>query len=370
MDFSLSDDQVSVRDLSRQLLADVAPTAGTPAPAGPDWYDSRLWARLGEAGLLGIALPVRDGGAGYGPTELALLAEEAGRTVARVPIAACLGGAALPLAEYGTPTQRSRLLAGVVAGTELLSAAFTEPFADDPLAPVTAAVPEGTGWRVSGTKTAVPLARTATAVLLPASAPDGQVVLALVHGGTAGVTFVDEQTSSGEPACTITLDGALVSAEDTLAGGRTALRFAYQRYLALLCATELGIAAEALRMAAAHTSTREQFGRPLATFQAVAVRLGNGFIDVQAMQSTLWQALWRLEAGLPADEAVITAAFWAAEAGERVLTSAVHLHGGLGVDTDYPLHRWFLASKVVELALGGASWQLDQLGRILCAGPA
>nr|MDP9101076.1 acyl-CoA dehydrogenase [Actinomycetota bacterium] len=217
--------------------------------------------------------------------------------------------------------------------------------------------------RLTGAKPAVPLARQAAAILVPASTPTGEVVIAVLDGDTPGVTLVDEQTSSGEPAATVELDGASVT--EVLAGGREALRFASERYLVALCATELGIAAEALRMAAAHTSTREQFGRPLATFQAVAVRLGNGFIDVQAMQSTLWQALYRLDAGLGADEQVATAAFWAAEAGERVLTSAVHLHGGLGVDTDYPLHRWFLASKVIELALGGASFQLDQLGSLL-----
>ena len=365
MDFSLNEDQLAVRDLARQLLGGAAPAAGAGSPTGDAWLDAPLWRHLGEAGLLGIALPEEVGGAGRALTDLALAAEEAGRSLARVPLAACVAGAALPVARFGGPALRDRLLPGVVAGTHVLTSAFAEPFADDPMAPATVAAPDGDGWLLSGTRTAVPLARQAAAVLVPAQTAVGTVVVAMVDPHAPGVTLHDEATSSGEPAATMVLDGVAVGSADVLPG--EALPFAYQRYLLTLCATELGIAQEALQRAAAHTSAREQFGRPLATFQAVAVRLANGFIDVQAMQSTLWQALWLLDEGRDAGEQVITAAFWAAEGGERVLTSAVHLHGGIGVDTDYPLHRWFLASKVVELSLGGASWQLDRLGRALAA---
>ncbi|HUR15152.1 MAG TPA: acyl-CoA dehydrogenase family protein [Mycobacteriales bacterium] len=344
MDFSLSDDQLSVRDLAVQLLADVD-------PKGTTGFDAVLWRRLGEAGLLGLCLPEADGGAGYGLTELALVCEEAGRRLAQVPLAVAVG-AATAVARYGDPDLKARLLPGLVDGSTVLTCGWSEPFGADPLRPRTR-VQDGL---VHGEKTAVPLAREATAVLVPAVGPHG-LVLAVVEGGT----LLDEETTSGERAATLVLDGAAPLA--VLPAEAAVL--ASQWTTVALAATQLGIASEALRRAADHTSTREQFGRPLATFQAVAVRLGSAYIDVEALRSVMWQAAYRIDAGLPATEEVATAAFWAAEAGERVASSAVHLHGGLGVDTDYPLHRWFLASKHVELALGGASRQLELLGAAL-----
>jgi alkylation response protein AidB-like acyl-CoA dehydrogenase len=344
MDFSFTDDQLSARDLAVQLLADVDPKSTTG-------FDTALWRRLGEAGLLGLCLPEADGGAGYGVTELALVCEEAGRRLAHVPLAVAVGSAAA-VARYGDTALRSRLLPGLVDGTAVITAAWAEPFGTDPLRPRTR-LEDGV---LHGEKTAVPLGREATAVLVPAVGPDG-LVLAVVESGT----LVDEETTSGEPAATLLLEGVTPLAVLPAA----AAVLAHQWTVVALAATQVGIASEALRRAADHTSTREQFGRPLATFQAVAVRLGNAYIDVEALRSVTWQAAYRIDAGLPATEEVATAAFWACEAGERVASSAVHLHGGLGVDTDYPLHRWFLASKQVELALGGASRQLEVLGAAL-----
>ena len=346
MDFSFTEDQLAARDLATQLLADVE-------PKGPTGLDRALLARLGEAGLLGLCLPESDGGAGYGLTELCLVCEEAGRRLARVPLALSVGAAAA-VARHGSDALKERLLPGLVDGTHVLSAAWAEPFGTDPLRPRTRLA----GGVLTGKKTAVPLARDAAAVLVPATS-DGGLVLAVVDPGSA--TLVDEETTAGEPAATVLLEG--VAPVEVLPADAAVL--AYQWTTVALAATQVGIASEAMRRAADHTSTREQFGRPLATFQAVAVRLGNAYIDVEALRSVTWQAAYRVDAGLPAAEQVATAAFWAAEAGERVASSAVHLHGGLGVDTDYPLHRFFLASKQIEVSLGGASRQLEVLADAL-----
>jgi acyl-CoA dehydrogenase len=346
MDFSFTDDQLAARDLATQLLADVD-------PKGPTGLDTALLTRLGDAGLLGLSLPEADGGAGFGLTELCLVCEEAGRRLARVPLAVS-GGAAAAVAAHGSPPLKDRLLPAVVAGSSVLTGAWAEPFGTDPLRPRTRLE----GGALHGEKTAVPLAREAAAVLVPAVS-DGSLVLAVVDPATA--TLVDVETTSGEPAATLVLDG--VTPLEVLPAEAAVL--AYQWTTVALAATQIGIASEGLRRAADHTSAREQFGRPLATFQAVAVRLGNAYIDVEALRSVTWQAAYRVDAGLPAGEQVATAAFWAAEAGERVASSAVHLHGGLGVDTDYPLHRFFLASKQIELSLGGASRQLEVLADVL-----
>jgi alkylation response protein AidB-like acyl-CoA dehydrogenase len=108
-----------------------------------------------------------------------------------------------------------------------------------------------------------------------------------------------------------------------------------------------------------------QFGRPIGSFQAVAQRLADAYIDVEAVRLTMWQAAWRLSAGLPCETEVATAKFWAADAGHRVAHTAVHVHGGVGIDTDHPLHRYFVAAKRLEFALGGATTQLRRIGAAL-----
>jgi hypothetical protein len=133
------------------------------------------------------------------------------------------------------------------------------------------------------------------------------------------------------------------------------------------CALQLGVLEQALAMTAEHARTRVQFDRPIATFQAVAQRLADAYVDVEAVRLTLWQAAWRVAEGLPAGAEVATAKFWAADAGHRVAHTAVHIHGGMGIDMDHPLHRYFLAAKRNEFELGGATAQLLRLGALLAA---
>src|SRR5207249_2215921 len=152
---------------------------------------------------------------------------------------------------------------------------------------------------------------------------------------------------------------------EPLDGGPAAVEWLRDRALTAIAAIQVGVAAEAMRMAAAYTSERKQFGRPLATFQGVALRAADAYIDVQAMQATLWQAAWRLNAGLDASREVAVAKWWAAEGGHRVVHAAQHLHGGMGADIDYPIHRYFLWGKQLEVMLGGGSQQLARLGALL-----
>jgi alkylation response protein AidB-like acyl-CoA dehydrogenase len=136
-----------------------------------------------------------------------------------------------------------------------------------------------------------------------------------------------------------------------------------------LCAAQLGVAERALELTAEYARTRVQFDRPIGSFQAVAQRLADAYIDVEAIRLTLWQAAWRLSAGLPCDTEVATAKFWAADGGHRVAHTAVHIHGGVGIDLDHPLHRYFVAAKRNEFTLGGATAQLRRIGAVLAAVP-
>src|SRR5205807_7487608 len=170
----------------------------------------------------------------------------------------------------------------------------------------------------------------------------------------------------------MSLEGVTASDDDVLGStgtGRDRLDWIVDRATAALCSMQVGVTEEALRMTAQYTSAREQFDRPLAAFQAVAQRAADAYIDTEGVRLTAWQAVWRLAEGLPAANELAVAKFWAAEGGQRVVHAAQHLHGGIGVDVDYPLHRYFLWAKECELTLGSATPQLVKLGAALADEP-
>ena len=244
----------------------------------------------------------------------------------------------------------------------MLTAGLTEPGRSDPFAPTTTARRDGDGWRLDGAKELVPAPQVAHTMLVPAVADDADLGLFLVDTGADGVDVRPASTTNGEPHADVFLDGATVSAADLLQGPGTLVRALYTRALVGLCAIQLGVSDRALRMAAEYTTGREQFGRPIGSFQAVQQRMADGFIDVEAIRWTTWHAAWLIAERRPADRAARIAKFWAAEAGARVAATSQHVHGGIGIDITYPLHRYFLWAKQNELTLGSASQQLAHLG--------
>jgi hypothetical protein len=369
MDFSFTEAQKAVADLSRKIFAErVTPAALKTVEAEGDWFFKKLWADLAAAGLLGTAIPEEHGGSGHGVRELAALLVEAGAAVTPIPLWPALVLGALPVAHLGTAEQKARLLPGVAAGEILLTAAWAEEDATDPARPETLAAREGDHWSLTGTKICVPAAHLAARILVPARTEAGEVGLFLVDPEAKGVAQERQITTTGEPLTRVVLTGALVDAADVLLAptkDEAPLAWVLERAAVGLCALQLGVAERALRITAGYTSTRKQFDRPIATFQAVAQRAADAYIDVEAIRLTTWKAAFRLDAGLPAAEAVAIAKVWAAEAGHRVAYAAQHLHGGIGFDTDYPLHRYYLWSKQIELTLGPASVHLARLGAAL-----
>jgi 3-oxocholest-4-en-26-oyl-CoA dehydrogenase beta subunit len=373
MDFSLTEEQEATRDLARQILSDrITHERLKELEAGGEGFDRDTWAELAKAGLLGIALPEDAGGSGLGFVALCQLLEEVGRTVAPVPVLPTVVLGALPIAQFGAEEQRQRYLPSVVAGDTVLTAALVET-GTDPLHPTTTARPDGDGWRVDGVKTLVPAGLIADRILVPASAgDDGAIVVLIVDPAASGVTRERQDTTSGIPQARVELDGVHVDGSDVLGdaeSGAGIVDWIVERATAGMCSIATGVCEQALRMTAEYTKTREQFERPIATFQAVGQRAADAYIDTEAIRLTALQAAWRLEAGLPAAAEVAVAKFWAADGGQRVVHAAQHLHGGIGVDRDYPLHRYFLWAKELELTLGGATPQLLKLGGILAAEP-
>lgn len=367
MDFTFSEEQETISKLARELFERRAtPERLTELEAGLEAggirYDEALWKELAAADLLGTALPESVGGNDGGFVELGVLLAEVGWSVAPVPAYATLVLGADPIARHGSSEQQQRFLPDVVAGNRILTAGLAEPCRSDPLCPATTARRDGSTWRLDGAKELVPAAQLADTVLIPAAlegSAEGSVGLFLVPTDASGVEVRSVKTTNREPHADVFLDGAVVSESDRLDGDIGAI---YTRALIALCAIQLGVAERALHIAAKYTTEREQFGRAIGSFQAVQQRMADGFIDVEAMRWTTWHAAWLLADGRPADRAARIAKFWAAEAGARVAATAQQVHGGIGIDTTYPLHRYFLWAKHNELTLGPAAQQLACLG--------
>jgi alkylation response protein AidB-like acyl-CoA dehydrogenase len=194
---------------------------------------------------------------------------------------------------------------------------------------------------------------------------EGEAGLFIVDPDATGVGLEPTLSTHRELQANVTLEGAPVHDEDVLAIGGDALAFVHRNALACVCAVGAGVLAEAVRVTASYISEREQFGKPIAAFQGATLRAADAYIDTEAVRVTTWSAIWRLAAGRDADEALAIAKFWIADGGQRVVHACQHLHGGIGVDLDYPIHRYFLWAKELELALGAATPQLLRIGASL-----
>jgi alkylation response protein AidB-like acyl-CoA dehydrogenase len=369
VDFDLTDEQQATAEVAAKLLGDKSTPEALRALDHADdlRFDRDLWRAMAEAGLLGIGLPVEHGGAGLGLVELCLVLEEVGRRTAPVPALASLAFAGLPVARFGSAEQQAALLPPLAGGAIVPTAALVEPLGD-PLRPATAARPDGDGWVLDGTKTNVPAALVADTVLVPATTPGGATGVFVVAADAPGLSCERQATTSGTPEAQLELVGVRLSGDAALGPvdeAGTVLRWTVEHATVAACAVMAGLAAEAVRITGEYTSSREQFGRPIATFQAVGQRAADAYVDAHAIRLTMLQAAWRLTAGFPADREVAIAKYWASAGGQRVVHAAQHLHGGIGVDRDYPLHRYFLLAKQLELTLGGANRQLVNLGRLL-----
>ncbi len=367
MDFTFTSEQDEAAELAATILKDRTTTARmTEVEKAGDRFDRELWRELGGSGLLSLAVPEAYGGAGLGLVELCRVLVEVGRTVAPVPLAVH-GPAALLLAEAAGDEVAEQWLPGAASGELVLTAAVAEERTHLPARPTTTATPAGEGWELSGSKAIVRAGTAAQLLLVTASTDDGAGVF-LVEPGEPGVELVPQRTSDGDTVARLDLSGAPAQALGAL-DGSVARRLGE---LLTICAAaeQLGVSEGALALTAAYAKTREQFGRPIGTFQAVSQRLADGFIDVLAQRLTLWAAVARLAEGQPAETAVATAKLWAADAGHKLAHTTVHVHGGVGIDLDGEAHRYFTSAKRFEFSFGGATEQALTIGRALAAEPA
>lgn len=338
MDFTPTETQRDIGSLTRSVL------------------ESGGWKELATADLLSLALPEWLDGNGFGIAEVAALLTEVGRSGASVPAYATLALGVLPVAGWGSRSLQDEVLAGVGTGETVLTAGIREPGDPFPGRPsVTVSGPASSGRAVSGTKVGVPYAAEASRVLVPASSGDGEPVVVVIDPADAAVTRT--HTSGGEPEYTMRLDN--VPVRGTL--GEGAFAGLYRLALAGATAVADGAVAAALDLTREHIGSREQFGRPLATFQAAAQHIADVYITARTLHLAVTAAVWRLSEGLDADSDLNVAAYWLADRAPGAMLTCHHLHGGLGMDVTYPMPRYSGLVKDLVRLVGGADYRLDRL---------
>ncbi|MCW1957849.1 MAG: acyl-CoA/acyl-ACP dehydrogenase [Mycobacterium sp.] len=327
-------------------------------------FDKTLWRKLIDADILSTAAPESVGGGGFSALEQSAILTALGRQLAAVPYLESVVLGAGALARFAPPELQREWAVPAVAGEKVLTAALDGELGQGPVQATAA----GPGFRLTGSRTQVPFGPVAAAFLVPAETDSGVKVF-LVRSEDAGVTVTALETTGLNSCAELDLAGVEVGA-DRVVGDADALAWLNTRRAVGLSAYQLGVLERALELTAEYARSREQFDRPIGSFQAVSQRLADDYIDIKGLRLTCEQAAWRLSEGLPADIEVATAAFWAAEAGHRVAHTTVHVHGGVGIDMDHPVHRYFITAKQTEFALGGATAHLRTIGRDLADTPA
>lgn len=349
MDFDFSEEEQAISDLSQQIFEDkVSHEHLRSLTKSGKNFDRELWLSLAETGIVGATIQQNFEGAGLSFLGVTALLEKVGKYAAPVPALETIVTGAMPIQEFGTESQKAELLPKITEG-ELI--ATTALIASDEVT-----VEES---RVSGSFDFVSFGLEADILLVPTAAG-----VFIIKRTETGVSMEPRETTTGYSQAKLTMNNVdtqqlgTVSCEDFTAWLSLRIDSAICSIMAGACEASLGLASE-------YTKVRQQFDRAIATFQAVSQRAGDAYIDTEAVRLTSRQAAWRISAGLPSAEQVAIARWWASEAGFRVVHAATHLHGGVGVDRDYPLHRYFLMARQLELMMGNSEEQLEKLGNLL-----
>jgi alkylation response protein AidB-like acyl-CoA dehydrogenase len=365
VDFALSAEQELLKKEARHFLETECPKSMVKKlEASELGYSPEMWKKMADLGWLGLILPEAYGGVGGSLLDLAVMLEEVGRATAPSPIFSTMVMGVLPILEAGTDQQKKHLLTGVANGQILLTMAIAEPEADyQPQYLSTHATHHKDGvFSITGTKLFVQNAHTANYLLVVArtgkvnAAGDG-ISIFIIDSDTSGVASTPLITIAADKQFEVMLDKVPCSNNDVLGGlnkGWPIVESTLRKATALQCVEMVGVAHKALELTASYAATRIQFARPIGSFQAVQHRLADMLTDVESARWLSYQAVWRLDKGLPAAREVSIAKAWTSDACQRVVSGAHHIHGGVGFDVDYDLHYHFRWSKALELNLGSA----------------
>lgn len=351
MDFAFNEEQRAIEEMATSLFHDACTDDFLRefVESGSTSMDD-LWASCIETGLHSLYIPENAGGSGLGMTELMLVLQAQGSALGLVPLWRHQLAASV-MAEYGDDALMSLVLAAAEGGNLLTLA--------DPAAAPVAAQWQGDSLLVHGTVNAVAEASRAEAAVIKVTLDDEQRLLTLPIT-SAGITLIEGVMTQGESVADIQCQQVTVPAVNLLAADASA--WLQPRAIAALCAQQLGISEHQLKRTVEYISERRQFERQIGAFQAVQMTMADCTVALEALRSSLWQLVYRLDEGLGCDSEALATAFQASEAGHLIGHKAQHVHGGFGVDITYPIHRYLYWSRAIRLALGGSGDTLTQLG--------
>lgn len=375
MNFSYNEDQQAIQDVAVRMFRDLCGDEEIKnIYKAPQPLHSDLWQQVAQSGLLGTPLPADCGGSEMGMTELCLVLEEQGKAVAPIPILESVVEAALPIARFAAEDLKQQLLPGVISGELILSAARPYSGLQD-YAPLTATA-QGDQWILNGYSNLVGYAKLAKGFLVQANLADGGNWMGYVDSDSSGLEVTTQRATHGECSGHLMFNNVSVDAANLIAThseADTLLHWQQQRTFAAMAAIQLGVLQEGLKRAAEYTIERTQFGRPLASFQAVSQQAADAYMAIEALRGVYWRLLDVLDNGsasdLETDLAAHSVKYWISESGHIAAHIFLHIHGGIGQDLDYPIHRYFSWAKKNEIYLGGADQQAAALGRLIQSCP-
>ncbi|MFQ6029115.1 MAG: acyl-CoA dehydrogenase family protein [Dehalococcoidia bacterium] len=381
MDVLPSEEEQMVKNLAREFLeAECPPSLAREMEKDDLGYPPELWKKIADLGWLGMSLPEEYEGQGLPLTYLGLILEEAGRAIAPVPFHSTVVPA-LTLAEAGTEAQKQALLPGVSRGDLILTWAFNEAnprFV--PEAVQTQAVADGSDYIITGTKMFVDNFNVADQCLVacrtaPTSEDNQGLSLFLVDTHSQGIDDTALTTLAKDKQSRVSFQDVRVPQENLvgeLHQGWPVIQAMLDRATALLCAQIVGAARKDAEMGIEYAKNRVAFGRPIGAFQSVAHLCADMILWVDGAQLLTYEALWKMDQGLPAGVEVSQAKAFCNDKCEAVVRSSQVIHGGMGFMMEFDLHLWFRRVTAWTMRLGTsfehrsrvAAALIDQPGRV------
>ncbi len=362
MDLTLTEDQKLVRDTAAEFLASRSARCGVRAVrAESSGYSKTVWKEMVDLGWTGLTLPKSHGGAGAGFLEACLLIEELGAHQVPSPFLPSVVCAALPIARFGTEDQRERWLGAITQG-RVMSYVGTEN--SDVVATTSA-----NGLTLDGSAWFVPYADSAEdlVVAAPTGRP-GKLTVLVVDADSPGIGCVPLDVVGNEPQSRVDFTGVHVPASRVLGepGAGTEVVAAISALgAAATCVEMVGGARRVLEMTVEHASLREQFGKPIGSFQAVQQHCADMAVDVLGSRLIAYEAVWRLAEGLEAELEVAAAKAWVSEAYQRICSRGHQVHGAIGFTHEHDLHLYSRHQQACSAAFGDSVFHTESVARML-----
>ena len=376
MDFGFSEEQEMLRQAARDFLAKECAMPYVRKMMEDDrGYSDAFWRQMAELGWMGLVLPEAYGGSGLGFVDLVVVLEEMGRVVAPGPFFSTVVLGAGALLEGGSAAQKEALLPGIAAGKTIATIAQLEPSGRWDADGITlAAEPHGGGYRLTGTKLFVPDGLSADLLVVAARAPGSTgssgIGLFLVDGSAKGVRRSLLQTmDQTRKLAEVTFEQVAVPADRVLGdpgGGWALLERIADRGKVGLCAEMCGGAQRVLEMSVDYAKVREQFGRPIGSFQAIQHKCANMLVEVESSKSITYYAGWAVANDVP--EARLAAAMakaYCSDAYRHTAGEGIQIHGGIGFTWEHDMHIYFKRAKSAEVTFGDATWNRELVAQLI-----